>query len=96
MQLYLLRREDTAPAIESVSTGAGRRFLFITSKDTGVYDTMTRDLYNATKSAKELVEVERSRMDRLYEKASSEYDARVVAFFQQAIPLTSEKPARKK
>ena len=96
MQLYLLRREDTAPAIESVSTGAGRRFLFITSKDTGVYDTMTRDLYNATKSAKELVEVDRSRMDRLYEKASSEYDARVVTFFQQAIPLTSEKPARKK
>ncbi|HST19814.1 MAG TPA: alpha/beta fold hydrolase [Blastocatellia bacterium] len=96
MQLYLLRREDTAPAIESVSTGAGRRFLFITSKDTGVYDAMTRDLYNATKSAKELVEVDRSRMDRLYEKASSEYDARVVAFFQQAIPLTSEKPTRKK
>jgi len=30
-------------------------------------------------------------MDRLYEKASSEYDARVVAFFQQAIPLASEK-----
>jgi flagellar motor protein MotB len=56
---------------------------------------MTRDLYNATKSAKELVEVDRSRMDRLYEKASSEYDARVVAFFQQSIPPTSEKPASK-
>lgn len=96
MQLYLLRREDTAPAVESVSTGTGRRFLFITSKESNAYDTMTRELYNATKSAKELVEVERSRTDRLYEKASSEYDARIVAFFQQAIPLTSERTSQGK
>ncbi|HKP86846.1 MAG TPA: alpha/beta fold hydrolase [Blastocatellia bacterium] len=96
MQLYLLRREDTAPAVESVSAGAGRRFLFITAKDTGVYDTMTRELYDQTTGQKELIEVEQSRMDRLYEKTSSAYDARVVAFFQQAIPLALEKPAQGK
>ena len=96
MQVYLLRREDSAPAVESVSAATGRRFLFITAKDTGVYDTMTRELYDMTKSPKELVEVERSRMSRLYEKSSSAYDARVVAFFQQAIPLAPDKPVQGK
>jgi pimeloyl-ACP methyl ester carboxylesterase len=96
MQLYLLRREDTAPAVESVSAGAGRRFLFITAKDTGKYDEMTRELFDQTKGQKELVEVEHSHMDRLYENAASAYDDRVVAFFQQAIPPAPEKSAQGK
>jgi pimeloyl-ACP methyl ester carboxylesterase len=95
MQLYLMRREDTAPAIESVVAASGRRFLFITAKDTGAYETMTRDLHSATKDTKELVEVAQSRLGRLYDKASSDYDARVVAFFQQALPVGPEKPVKK-
>ncbi len=91
MQFYLMRREDTAPAVESVTTGTNRRFLFITAKDSGQFDTMTRELFNACKESKELAEVEHSRMNRLYEKESSDYDARVVAFFQQAIPVTASK-----
>jgi uncharacterized protein len=95
MQMYLMRREDTQPALESVAAASGRRFLFITAKDTGAYDTMTRELHLATKDPKELVEVAQSRLDRLYDKASSDYDARVVAFFQQAIPVTTEKAPKR-
>jgi hypothetical protein len=95
MQLYLLRRDDTAPAVESVVAASGRRFLFITASDTGAYETMTKELHSATKDQKELVEVAHSRLDRLYDKSSSDYDARVVAFFQQAIPVSSEKIGKK-
>ncbi|HVG20824.1 MAG TPA: alpha/beta fold hydrolase [Blastocatellia bacterium] len=95
MQMYLMRREDSAPALESVAAASGRRFLFITAKDTGAYEAMTRDLHSSTKDPKELVELAQSRLDRLYDKASSEYDSRVVAFFQQAMPLTPDRPGKK-
>jgi pimeloyl-ACP methyl ester carboxylesterase len=94
MQLYLLRREDTAPAVESVGTSSGRHFLFVTAKNTGAYDTMTRELHGFAKDPKEIAEVENSRLDRLYVKASSDYDARIVAFFRQVLPLTAEKPVQ--
>jgi uncharacterized protein len=95
MQLYLMRHEDSAPAVESVVVASGRRFLFITAKETGAYETMTRDLYSATKDSKELVEVGQSRIGRLYDKASSDYDARVVAFFQQALPVAADKSGKR-
>jgi pimeloyl-ACP methyl ester carboxylesterase len=95
MQMYLMRREDSAPALESVVAASGRRFLFITAKDSGAYEAMTRDLYSSTKDQKELVELAQSRLDRLYDKASSEYDSRVVAFFLQAMPLASDRLAKK-
>jgi len=91
MQMYLLRREDSAPALEAVATATGRKLLFITANDTGVYDLMTRELYNAARGQKELVEVEHSHMSRLYEKEASAYDARVTTFFQQAMPVTTDK-----
>ena len=53
-------------------------------------------VFNLWIGARELVEVEQSRMSRLYEKAASAYDARVVAFFLQALPLATEKSAQKK
>ncbi|HEX8087878.1 MAG TPA: hypothetical protein VF762_03450, partial [Blastocatellia bacterium] len=95
MQMYLMRREDSAPALESVVAASGRRFLFITAKDSGAYEAMTRDLFSSTKDQKELVELAQSRLDRLYDKASSEYDSRVVAFFQQAMPLASDRSGKK-
>jgi len=91
VQVYLLRNEDSVPAVEAVSANVGRQFLFITANDTGVYDETTRELYALAKGQKQLVEVEHSRMGRLYEKDATDYDARVVAFFQQAIPLITEK-----
>ena len=96
MQMYLLRREDSAPALEAVSTAAGRKTLFVTANDTGVYDLMTRELYNAARGQKELVEVPRSRMNRLYESEGAAYDARIVAFFQQAIAVTPPTPDKTK
>jgi uncharacterized protein len=91
MQVYLLRREDSAPALDSVATASGRKFLFITGKNSGRLGVMTGELYDATKDPKQIVEVDQSRLVRLYDKSSSEYDARVVAFFKDAIPTTADK-----
>jgi hypothetical protein len=91
MQLYLMRREDSAPAFDSVATASERKFLFITGKNSGGLGDMTRELHSATKDPKQLVEVEQSRLVRLYDKESSEYDARVVAFFKEAMPTTPDK-----
>jgi|RhiMetdeSRZDD1v2_1073273.scaffolds.fasta_scaffold173041_2 uncharacterized protein len=92
MQLYLLRREDSAPALDSVATASGRKLLFITGKNSGGLGVMTRELHDAAKDNKQFVEVEQSRLIRLYDIASSEYDGRVVTFFKDALPVTTEKP----
>jgi hypothetical protein len=94
MQLYLMRREDSAPALDSVATASGRKLLFITGKNSGRLGTMTRELHDAAKDNKQFVEVEQSRLIRLYDKASSEYDERIVAFFKEAIPVAPEKPTK--
>lgn len=91
MQVYLMRREDSAPAFDSVATASGRKFLFITGKNSGRLGVMTRELHNATRDPKQLVEVEQSRLVRLYDTTSSEYDARVVAFFKDAMPPVPDK-----
>ena len=92
MQLYLMRREDSAPALDSVATITGRKILFIIGKDSGPFGAMTRELYNAARDQKQMVEVEQTRLIRLYDKASSDYDERVVAFFKDAIPVAPDKP----
>src|SRR5258705_361933 len=51
MQLYLMRREDSAPALDSVAT-SGRKVLFITGKNSGALGAMTRELYGAAKDPK--------------------------------------------
>ena len=91
MQVYLMRREDSAPAFDSVATASGRKFLFIVGKNSGRLGAMTRELHSATKDPKQLVEFEQSRLVRLYDTPSSEYDARVVAFFKESIPPTPDK-----
>jgi hypothetical protein len=93
MQLYLMRREDSAPALDSVAKASGRKLLFITGKDSGALGAMTRQLYDNAKDPKQFVELEQSRLMRLYDKAS-EYDARVVAFFKEAIPVMPDKPTQ--
>jgi pimeloyl-ACP methyl ester carboxylesterase len=92
MQLYLLRREDTAPAVEAVGMSSGKRFLFITGKENGTLSDLTREVQAQTKDQNELVELEHTRTQRLYNEASSTYDARVVAFFSAAIPVMNEMP----
>jgi len=92
MQLYLMRREDSAPAFDSVATVTGRKLLFIIGKDSGPFGAMTRELYNAARDQKQMIEVEQARLIRLYDKASSDYDEKVVAFFADAIPVTPDKP----
>ena len=94
MQLYLLRREDSAPALDSVATASGRKLLFITGKNSGGLGGMTRELHDAAKDNKQFVEVEQSRLIRLYDTTSSEYDARVVTFFKEAIPVATDKPGQ--
>lgn len=94
MQLYLMRREDSATAVESVESASGRRFLFIAGKNSGALGEMTRELHRLTKDSKQFVEVEQSRLVRLYDKSSSDYDARVVAFFKDAMPAAPEKQSQ--
>jgi pimeloyl-ACP methyl ester carboxylesterase len=91
MQLYLMRREDSVPALDSVTSASGRKLFFITGKNSGRLGEMTRELHSVAKDQKQIVEVEQSRHSRLYDKASSEYDARVVAFFKEAMPVTPDK-----
>ncbi len=86
-----MRREDSAPAFDSVATASERKFLFITGKNSGRLGAMTRELHSATKDPKQIVEVDQSRLVRLYDKQSAEYDDRVVAFFKDTIPTTADK-----
>ena len=92
MQVYLLRREDSAPALDSVRGAHGRRFLYITAPKTGEQEAMTKELASQTKDQKEVIEVEACRLKRLYDKAASTYDARVVQFFREAMPPTEKLP----
>jgi len=66
--------------------------LFIVGKDSGELGPMTRELYARAQDQKELAELEKTRLDRLYDKESADYDARVVAFFSSAIPTASPTP----
>src|SRR6185295_5916752 len=92
MQVYLLRREDSAPALDSVRGAHGRRFLYITAPKTGEQEAMTKELASQTKDQKEVIEVEACRLKRLYDKAASAYDARVVQFFREAMPPLEKLP----
>ena len=94
MQLYLMRREESAPAFDSVAAVSGRKLLFITGKNSPRLGDMTQQLYNTAKDQKQIAEVEQSRVVRLYDTASSDYDGRLVAFFKEAIPLAPDKPGQ--
>jgi pimeloyl-ACP methyl ester carboxylesterase len=95
MQMYLLRREGDDSALNSV-TASGRKFLFITGKDSSIPTKLTKELYEQTKGAKELVEMDKTRRDRLYTTDSSVYDARVADFFKETILGIAPKPASAK
>jgi esterase/lipase len=92
MQTYLLRREADDSALKSVSV-AGRKYLFIIGKDSSIPTTLTKELYEQTKGAKELAELDKTRRDRLYTTDSTAYDTRVADFFKEAILGVAPKPA---
>src|SRR5436853_913838 len=92
MQLYLMRKGDAAPAFDSVRAVTGRRYLFMTGSDAGLLQKMTREISDRAADQKQFIEIEKTRTNRLYEKAASDYDARVVAFFRDALPTTIDKP----
>ena len=92
LQLYLARRNDSETAQEALKASTGRRFLFIVGSDSGALADMTKALYDTTDSPKEFVQLNKSRLDRLYESDSAEYDARVVAFFKDALPAVAGPP----
>jgi len=91
MQLYLLRREDSDPAKDALGVSAGRPTLFITGKDSGALEGMTRELYGQAKDPKQFIEVEQTRLERLYDEKSAKYDANIVEFFRTALPSTIDK-----
>jgi hypothetical protein len=86
MQVYLLRREDSEPALQALGASSGKRILFITGPDAGTLQATAREMFNQTKCQKDFAEVEQTRLDRLYNEKSQAYDARVVAFFKETFP----------
>jgi pimeloyl-ACP methyl ester carboxylesterase len=97
MQAYLMRRADAETALQSIGGSSDKKVLFITGKDAGSLQDTTRELFNQTKCQKDFAEVEHTRLDRLYNEASEVYDARVVAFFKEAMPTTvNDKLPKKK
>jgi pimeloyl-ACP methyl ester carboxylesterase len=94
MQLYLLRREESSPAMEAVSVASGRRFLFVSAEGTGSFENLTKELFSHTKDQKELFEVARSRGERLYDQDLWDYDSKIVAFFKESMPVAPPKPEK--
>jgi pimeloyl-ACP methyl ester carboxylesterase len=92
LQTYLLRRDADDSALKSVSA-AGGKFLFITGKDSSTPTTLTKELFEQTKGAKEVAELDKTRRERLYTTDSTLYDARVADFFKEAILGIAPKPA---
>jgi uncharacterized protein len=92
MQTYLLRRQGVDSAMNTVSA-ADRKFLFITGKDSSIPTKLTKELYEQAKGTKSLVELDKTRRDRLYTTDSSVYDTRVADFFKEAILGVAPKPA---
>jgi uncharacterized protein len=93
LQLYLTRRDDSESAEQALKSTTGRRFLFIVGSDSGALADMTKALYDkADDPQKEFAQLNKSRLDRLYENDSADYDARVVAFFKEAMPASGGAP----
>jgi uncharacterized protein len=92
LQMYLTRRDDSETAEAALKASAGRRYLFIVGADSGPLAAMTKSLYDSTAGEKEFVQLSKSRLDRLYENDCAEYDARVVSFFKEAMPVVGGSP----
>jgi len=92
LQMYLKRRNDSETAAQVLSSPTDHKFLFIVGADSGPLGDMTKALYDGAQGQKEFVQLTKSRLDRLYENDCAEYDARVVAFFKQAMPATGVPP----
>jgi hypothetical protein len=81
-----LKKESGGSAIEAVRKATGKRLLFITGKDAGMLQGTTRELYSKAADQKLLIELDKTRISRLYDQESSDYDKKVVDFFAEAIP----------
>ena len=92
MQLYLMRKQDATHAFDALRAVTGRRYLFITGKDAGPLQKMTQEISDRAADQKQYIEVEKTRTSRLYERSAADYDARVVAFFRDALPASADKP----
>ncbi|HKV41550.1 MAG TPA: alpha/beta fold hydrolase [Blastocatellia bacterium] len=86
VNLYLRRNEEAETAAQAVKVKSDRKTLFIAGADSGALGKMTKDLYAGCAGPKELAVVAKSRLNRLYEKESQDYDVKVVSFFVDALP----------
>ena len=95
MHLYLMRTEDSGTAAQSIKSPSDRKYCFMVGQDSGMLTKTTQALYQQCASEKQFIQVSKSRIGRLYEKDSADYDAQVVAFFKDAIPVADALPAAK-
>ncbi len=96
MQAYQVRGDSAKSLVEVVTAHSERKYLFIVGKDNALPTAATRQLYEMTKGAKELAELEQTRLTRLYTGDSAVYDARVTKFFSESIPATPIKVTAQK
>lgn len=90
-QAYFMNNEDKMDVEQSIGHSSNRKFLFIQGKSASPTDLITKDIFEKTKSPKEIIEVEKTRQNRLYTNESAAYDDRVVKFFQTAISTVPQK-----
>ncbi len=93
LQLYLLRRSETSEA--EVASALARPTLFLTGPDAGALADLTRELYGKAKEPKQFIEIDKTRLDRLYDQSAT-YDARIVTFFRDTIPTKATNLMRPK
>ncbi|HEU4389040.1 MAG TPA: alpha/beta fold hydrolase [Blastocatellia bacterium] len=92
-----LKKESGGSAIEAVRKPTGKRLLFLTAKDGGMLQKTTKELYSKSADQKRLLELDKTRISRLYDEEASQYDKEVVDFFADAIPTeTAEKDKKDK
>jgi pimeloyl-ACP methyl ester carboxylesterase len=96
MQVYQVRGASSKSLADVVSAYSERKYLYIVGKENDLPTNATRQLYEMTKGTKELAEMEKTRLNRLYTEDSSVYDARVTKFFSESIPATPLKDVAKK
>ncbi|HYL98454.1 MAG TPA: alpha/beta fold hydrolase [Blastocatellia bacterium] len=94
MHLYLMRTEETKTAVQSLKSPSDRKYLFVVGQDSGMLTKPTQVLYQQCASEKQFIQVSKSRISRLYEKDSADYDAQIVAFFKDSLPVADAIPEK--
>jgi hypothetical protein len=86
MQAYLMGKYDRQMIGNAVRNLKTQKVYFVSSSDAGIFDHSTRNLFAETKSQKELLNFDHSRLARLEGTDQVTYDDRIVSYFRRDLP----------